>query len=320
MWRLGERMKLIFMGTSEFAVPILNRLSQSVDYQLVTVVTQPDRPKGRGLKRSPTPIKVAAQALGLSLWQPQTLQSPQAVAYLTHLQPDLIIVAAFGQYLPKSILALPTYGCLNLHPSLLPCWRGPAPVASAIYQGDAETGVSLILMDEGLDTGPIIAQQALSIQQDHTTQTLTKQLSTVASSLLCDTLPDYLAGNLQPQPQNHHHATLSVKLCKQDGHISWKYSSDFIQRHIRAMIPWPIGWTDSLIGRIRIFSAETFSMTHSLTHSLTPGTIYRHQHNVYVATGDGLLGLGLVQLEGRKSIPAIDLLNGYPQLLHTTFY
>lgn len=312
--------RTVFMGTSSFAVPALNALlTQSSMYDVVTVVTQPDRPKGRGLKLALSPVKVAAQTAGLPIWQPQTLFTPEAVIYLTGLQPDIIILASFGQILPKSILGLSKYGSLNLHPSLLPRWRGPSPVSNSILHGDHKTGVSLILMDDGVDTGDIIAQQSLSIQQHHTTLTLTDELSILASALLFDTLPDYLSGNIQPKPQSHALSTTCFKLRKQDGLISWKRSSDLIHRHIRAMLPWPVSFTtNTVLGRVRIFSAEIEPF--SMNHDLTPGAIYHHKNNVYVVTGNGLLRLGLVQLDSRKVTPALDLINGYPYLARSYFY
>jgi methionyl-tRNA formyltransferase len=230
--------QIVFMGTPDFAVPALTALIKS-EYQVMGVVTQPDRPSGRGKKLTPSAVKVVAEAANLPVLQPETLKDEEAKQALAALQPDLIVVAAFGQILRQEVLELPRHGCLNIHASLLPRWRGAAPVAAAILAGDAETGVTLMKMDVSLDTGPMIAHQALPITPDHTTETLTAVLAEVGATLLLDTLPDWLAGQIEAQPQDNNLATFAPRLKKEAGRIDWTQPAVLIERQVRAFDPWP---------------------------------------------------------------------------------
>ena len=243
--------RIIFMGTPEFAVPTLKVLINS-DYELMAVVTQPDRPSGRGRKLTPSPIKVVALEAGIDVLQPETLRSPEVVAQLAALRPDLIVVAAFGQILRPDVLNLPPHGCLNIHASLLPRWRGAAPVAAAIHAGDTETGVTVMLMAAGLDTGPIIAQQAIPIKPTHTRDTLMTELAEVGAALLSESLPVWLAGQIEAQPQDERRATLAPRLKKEAGAIDWWQPAPEIDRQVRAFYPWPGTFTTGPRGQIKI--------------------------------------------------------------------
>ena len=317
--------KIIFMGTPDFAVPALTALLKNnaplsksgaqpqPGYEVVAVVTQPDRPRGRGQKLTPSPVKVAAEKAGLRVLQPKTLKSAEAVAELAALKPDLIVVAAFGQILRPDVLNLPPHGCLNLHASLLPRWRGAAPVAAAIRAGDAETGITVMLMDEGLDTGPMLAQRAIPITPNHTAGSLTAELAELGAALLMETLPAWLAGALQPQPQDDALATFAPRLKKEEGDIDWTQTAVEIERQVRALHPWPGAFTSGPRGQIKILEVEVISDELPQAQA-RPGTLFKHKREVCVATGQGVIRLATVQPAGKKEMAAIAMLNGQPDL------
>jgi len=309
--------RIIFMGTPDFAVPPLNALIKSAsenDWEVVAVVTQPDRPKGRGKRLTPPPVKIAAEAAGMKVLQPPTLRTEEAVDELAVLQPDVIIVAAFGQILQQNVLDMPPHGCLNIHASLLPRWRGAAPVTAAIRAGDLETGITLMKMDVGLDTGDMIAQRTLPVQSTHTGGTLTTELAELGAALLVDTLPDWLAGKITPQPQNDGLATLASRLKKQEGAIDWSQSATEIERQVRAFHPWPGTFTQGPRGQLKIITVEIAAEISPPAESV-PATIFKHQREVYVTTGEGVIQLITIQPAGKKPMDAAALLNGQPELL-----
>jgi methionyl-tRNA formyltransferase len=301
------------MGTPDFAVPALKALLEQ-QYNVVAVVTQPDRPQGRGKKLAPPAVKVAAA--GLPVLQPETLKSPEAMAELAAFHPDLIVVAAFGQILRRDVLELPPAGCVNIHASLLPRWRGAAPVAAAIRAGDTHTGVTLMQIERRLDAGPIIAQRALPITPAHTQGTLTTELAELGATLLLETLPTWLAGEITPQPQDEALATLAPRLEKEAGAIRWGEPAVEIARQVRALQPWPGTFTAGPRGPIKILAVEVAPPDLAQGE---PGRIFKHQRGVYVTTGKGALRLMTVQPAGKKAMPAEALLNGQPELLETGF-
>lgn len=298
--------RLIFMGTPDFAVPSLIHLAQH--YQVIAVVTQPDRQSGRGRKVSISPVKQAALDLGLPVIQPPTLRDTEAVAELVQLKPDLIVVAAFGQILRQNVLNLPPHGCVNVHASLLPRWRGAAPVAAAIRAGDSETGVTLMQMDRGLDTGAIIRAKSIPIEPHHTRANLTEILAELGAKLLIETLPDWFAGNIEPQPQNDAEATFARLIQKEEGLIDWHQSAQEIERHIRAFDPWPGTYTFWQRSRLKIISATVFQGADK--PDVEPGVIFEVNRNVVVKTGRGLLALNQIQVAGKRAMSAIDLAHG----------
>lgn len=304
---------VIFMGTPEFAVPTLKALIET-EYDLVAVVTQPDRPSGRGRKLTPSPVKVVAQDAGLRLLQPKSLRTEEAVAELAAFDPDLIVVAAFGQILRKSVLDLPSLGCLNVHASLLPRWRGAAPVAAAIRAGDAETGVTIMLMDEGMDTGPILAQRAIPITPAHSRESLTAELAESGATLLIETLPGWLGGEISPQPQDHELAAMAPRLKKEEGEIDWPQSAAEIERQVRAFHPWPSAFTYGPRGRFKVLAVEIAPEVTTPKGS-EPGTVFKQQQDVYVTTGRGVVKLLQVQPAGKKAMSAEAMLNGQPELV-----
>ncbi len=315
----GGRLKLrvVFMGTPEFAVPSLEHLILN-QYQVVAVCTQPDKPAGRGRSLGSPPLKKAALTWKLPVVQPASLKRPEVVAQLADFHPDVIVVAAFGQILPQSVLDIPSYGCINIHPSLLPRFRGVSPVAAAILAGDEFTGVSIMLMDSGLDTGPILARTQISISAQDTTGSLTAKLSLIAAQLLLDVLPCWLRGELTPQPQNEAEATYSGVLSKEEGEIDWHLPTIDIWRRVRAFHPWPGCYTRWRGKQLKIIEAvplpgeRTLEVGQAVALTLaTEGS----EAAFGVHTGDGILGVCQVQLEGKRAMSAAEFLRGQRQFI-----
>jgi len=228
------------MGSPDFSLPTLRQLAQN--YQVVGVVTQPDRASGRGRELKAPPVKTLAQELNIPVMQPQKLREPEAMQQLREWNPDLIVVAAFGQILKKDVLDLPKYGCINVHASLLPRWRGAAPINAAVLAGDEETGVTIMKMDVGLDTGPMLSMKRIRIKPDDTAGSLFEALSTLGADLLIETLPAYMDGKITPEPQPEAGATYAPMLKKEDGRLDFNQSAIELERRIRAMNPWPGAW------------------------------------------------------------------------------
>jgi methionyl-tRNA formyltransferase len=296
-------MRIIFMGSPDFAIPTLRALAQN--YLLVGVVTQPDRASGRGRTLTPSPIKRVAQEMGLPIIQPERLRQPEAIAQLQEWKPDLIVVAAFGQILRSAVLNLPHYGCVNVHASLLPRWRGAAPIQAALLNGDTQTGITIMQMDAGMDTGPILSQSVLSILPGENAGKLNERLSTLGAELLIDTLPSYLNGNLRPQPQDDSGVTYAPMLKKEDGKLDLQQTAETLQRSVLAYNPWPgtyISWQGQ---PFKILSAHTVEDIDA-----QPGetTIYRGLPAL--GTGQGLLVLDVVQPAGKKPMPGKAFLQG----------
>ncbi len=291
--------KLIFMGTPDFAVPVLKALIGR--YEIVGVVTQPDRRAKRGRKLEASPVKVVALAHDLPVLQPPSLRRPDAVAELRALAPEVIVVAAFGQILPAEVLAIPPKGCLNVHASLLPRCRGAAPVAAAILAGEEETGVTIMLMDEGLDTGPVLSQATCSISPQDTRESLRTRLAQLGADLLMDTLPRWLAGAIEPQPQDHDQATYCGIIAKEDGLIDWSQSAVEICRSCRAYCSWPGIYTYWRGKLLKVLSAESLPRWSGEEE---PGRVMALDEGLAVATGEGALLLDEVQLAGKKALSA----------------
>ena len=309
-------MRVIFMGTPEFAVPPLEHLILN-QYQVVAVYTQPDKPAGRGRSLVSSPLKRAALAWELPVVQPVSLKRAEAVAQLAGFHPDVIVVAAFGQILPQSVLDLPSYGCINIHPSLLPRFRGASPVAAAILAGDEFTGVSIMLMDKSLDTGPILARAQIPISAQDTTGSLTAKLSLIAAQLLQEVLLRWSGGELTPQPQNEAEATYSVPISKEEAEIDWRLSAIDIWRRVRAFQPWPGCYTRWQRRQLKIIEAVPLSVETALevgrVVALTPATQSKAAFGV--STGDGILGVLKVQLEGKRAMSAAEFLRGQRQFI-----
>lgn len=296
--------RIVFMGTPEFAVPVLQALAEN--YNLVAVYTRADKPVGRGKQIVPSPVKEFALAHKLPIEQPRTLRNGAEQNILRAYQPDVIVVAAYGLILPKAVLEIPPHGCVNTHASLLPRWRGASPITYAILWGDAETGVTLMQMDEGLDTGPLLAARSIPIAPDETTGTLTEKLSHVGAQLVLDTLPDYLAGKLTPIPQDNARATMTALVAKEDGLINWKKSCVYLERMVRAYQPWPTAYTHYRGEQLKILRA---SVLKQVAPEL-PGAVLQIGKDIAVATGRGILILNEVQLAGKRAMSAGEFARG----------
>ena len=311
-------MAIVFMGTPAFALPSLRRLVAD-GHQITAVYTQPDRPAGRGRHARPSPVKVAAQELGLPLRQPPALRDPAALADLAALRPQVIVAVAYGQILRQEVLDIPPRGVLNTHPSLLPPHRGPSPIPAAILAGDDTTGVTIMLMDAGMDTGPILAQSSIPIQDSDTAASLSDELSHLAAGLLGDTLLHWLNNDIQPRPQDDSHASKAPLLRKEHGAIDWTAAAVNIWRQVRAYNPWP-GAHTALDGElIHIWQAwplegdsgrqpgTVVPLTDGQRRALPPGS---GPDSFAVQTGRGLLAVLLVQRAGRRPLPPGDFLRG----------
>lgn len=301
--------RTVFMGTPEFAVASLDALV-AAGYEVVGVFTREDRPAGRGQRLEQSPVKRRAAEYDLPIYQPLTLRDPVEQAVLVDLRPDLIVVAAYGVILPDRVLELPRFGCINVHGSLLPRHRGASPIASAILAGDREAGITIMQMDSGVDTGPMLAAAAVPITDDDTTGTLTDKLASLGAGLLVTTLPRWLRGEIAPVSQPAEAATFSPRIAKEDGRIDWREPADLIQRRVRAYQPWPSVFTTWDGKLLKIVSARVGEPSTSAAGAdrrpgpseLAPGTVVAGPRGkAAVVTGDGLLWLETVQLQGRKA-------------------
>ncbi len=302
------------MGTPDFSVPSLLTLING-GYDVAAVVTQPDRPSGRGRKLEMSPVKQAALEHGIPVMQPRSLRDPDAVAALAVLAPDVIVVAAFGQILRTDVLDLPPHGCINVHASLLPRWRGAAPVQAAILAGDQVTGSTIMRMDAGMDTGPILAQAALLIDPTDTGDSLTGRLAQQGAELLAETLPRWLAGEIIPQAQDATLATLCRPLRKEQGVIDWTQPAEIIARAVRAFNPWPAATTTWNGAGLKVLEAVA---EPDVETDQPPGTVIVVDGRVLVSTGVGLLRLEQVQLAGRSAMAVSDFLRGQPGFVGAT--
>jgi methionyl-tRNA formyltransferase len=253
----GAALRIAFFGTPEFAVPTLRRMAGDARFEVVLVVTQPDRPAGRGRRVEAPMVKMVAEELGLPTYQPASLRGEDARQSLIEARADIFVVAAFGLILGPKTLALPRLGCINVHASLLPRYRGASPIAAAILNGDDRTGVTLMVMDRGLDTGPILAAAELAIAPDETTATLSQRLATLGADLTIDRLPVYAAGTLAPVPQPTSGVSLTRPLVKADGWLDWRHGAVALERQVRAMWPWPRAWTTLDSDPLQIHAAAT---------------------------------------------------------------
>jgi methionyl-tRNA formyltransferase len=299
---------LIFMGTPDFAVPSLKALSEN-DYNVLMVVTQPDRQKGRGQKVIPPPVKEAAQSFGYDVIQPVSIKIKDFFDTISGLKPDIFIVVAYGHILPKSILAIPETGAINLHASLLPKYRGPAPIQWAIINGEKETGVTTMLMDDGLDTGDILLSSKEKITAVDTSATLHNRLSVLGADLLIKTLRSFETNDINPITQDHDSATYAPLLKKGDGRIVWEKPAEYITSFIRGMFPWPGAFTFQDNKRLKILSAKPiFDEVNE-----TPGTVIKgFPDELRIAAGKGVLSVIEIQGASGKRLLIKDFLRGNP--------
>ena len=290
------------MGSPDFALPSLRALAER--YEVAGVVTQPDRASGRGREIKMPPVKTLAQELGLPLIQPEKLRAPEAMDQLRAWAPDLIVVAAFGQILKKDVLDLPRYGCINVHASLLPRWRGAAPIHAAILAGDEETGVTIMQMDVGLDTGPMLAQRSIRLTSADTAGSVTQALSTLGADLLIETLPRWIAGDIQPQGQDDTLATYAPMLKKEEGRLDFARDVNELERQIRAFHPWPGAYLEFDTTLLKVHRA------HVEQGKAEVGQRLLVQHQPAVGARGGILVLDEVQPAGKKSMSGKSFLAG----------
>ncbi|HEU5344359.1 MAG TPA: methionyl-tRNA formyltransferase [Ktedonobacterales bacterium] len=318
--------RIVYMGTPDFAVPTLRTLVERAHddriwpagLEVVSVVTRPDKPAGRGRQLAISPVKQLALEAGLPCMQPGPLKRAEAQQALRALAPDLIIVAAFGQILPREVLELPPLGCLNVHASLLPRWRGAAPIAAAIRAGDAETGITIMRMEEGLDTGAIIVTHATPIDDGETAGALTERLALLAPEVLLDVLPSWLSGAIAPTPQDDALATVTRPLRKDDGRLDFHLPAVELERLIRSVTPWPGAFTTWQGKLLKVLAATVIPRDQELA----PGTCYPLAGDargaLACACGEGALALKMIQLEGKRPVSGADALRGHPALAHAT--
>jgi methionyl-tRNA formyltransferase len=294
--------KVVFMGSPDFALPTLKALA--AQYDVVGVVTQPDRASGRGRERKAPPVKMLALELGIPVMQPEKLRLPQPMEQLRACSPDLIVVAAFGQILKKDVLELPRFGCINVHASLLPRWRGAAPINAAILHGDEETGVTIMQMDVGLDTGPMLSQQSIHLTREDTAGAVFEKLSTLGAELLIETLPGYLSGKIQPIPQPEEGVTYAPMLKKEEGQLDFTQDVNELERRVRAFNPWPGAFMDLDGTPLKVHRARAEAGNASLGQRLV------YQNQPAVGASGGILILEEVQPAGKKSMSGKSFLAG----------
>ncbi|MBP1707362.1 MAG: fmt [Chloroflexi bacterium] len=313
-------MRLVFMGSPEFAIPALQLLLIN-GHRLAAVYTRPDKPAGRGRAMIAPPVKAAALSWDLPVIQVSGFKKPEAVEQLAGLKPEAVVVAAFGQILPPAVLEIPSYGCLNIHPSLLPKYRGPAPVVATILAGDEMAGVSVMRLDAGMDTGPIFSQAQVPVLAQDTASSLTARLFQIGARMLLEVLAFLPSGSLIPEPQNAAAASYSREITREDGRIDWKLTTREIWRRVRAYQPWPEAYTTWRGKQLKIIGAWPLERRASAgpgrVVSLEP-TEGGLKASFGVGTGDGVLGVLKVQFEGKRALSAEEFLRGQRDFLGTT--
>jgi methionyl-tRNA formyltransferase len=298
-------LRLVFMGTPEFAVPSLRMLIERGE-MVVAAVTQPDRPKGRGQQLASPPVKIVARDHGITVFQPARVRTPEFVEIIRGLRPDLILVTAFGQILPKELLHIPRYGCINVHALLLPRYRGAAPINWCIINGETETGITTMQMDEGLDTGEMLLKKVIPIAQDDDAQTLHDQLSVVGAEALAETLDLLITGRLNAEKQDGLLSSYAPMLKKEDGRIDWNREAPDIRNLVRGLTPWPGAFTFLGEKTVKIYRSRVAGGAG------TPGCVLQADRSgLVIACGEGGLLVEELQLEGKKRLSARDFLAGY---------
>jgi len=307
----NNKIRLIFIGTASFGLPAFSALINNQDFEIILVITQPDKPSGRKQIIVSSPIKLAAEKNKIAVLQPgRIMEIKEKIALL---QPDLILVIAYAQLIPEEILSLPKFGCLNLHASLLPKYRGSAVIPAAILNGDETTGLSLIKMDKGLDTGPIIGQISVKIGRHDTAGELyDKLLSQISVNFLIETIKAYLDGKISPRPQDGQPASFVKALTKSDGLIDWSKPAENLERFIRAMSPWPVAWTWWRGKQLKIISAQAEPIE---INSYKPGKTFKYNNGLAVQCGKNALIIKRLQLEGRTELAGEEFLRGHKDFI-----
>ena len=306
-------MKIVFFGTPAFSLPFFQALSQDPSFEIVAAVCETDKPAGRGHRLTSPPIKLAAQEKGREVYQPETLKDKQVQDKLAAYQADVFVVVAYGKLIPKIVLDTPRLGCINVHPSLLPKYRGPSPLPAPIVNGDVETGISIMLLDVGMDTGPVLAVKKIKLDELETLESLEQKVMTQGPALLVATLKNYAAGKIKPIPQDNAQATVTKKLTKDDGHLDWQKSAEQIERRVRAYNPWPGTWSvwerKGQEVRLKILAVKKIHATASV-----PGKIRLVENKIIVDTVDGQVEILKLQVEGKKLINSGEFILGYADI------
>lgn len=300
------------MGTSDFAVPILEALNKAPFFDIAAVYCQIDRPNGRGMACTCCVVKDKAEGLGLQIQQPLNFKNKEEIQKLKMLKPDLIIVTAYGMILPKEVLEIPRFGCINVHPSLLPLYRGPAPIQQAIIDNIKETGVSIMLLDEKMDHGAILAQERMQIEPNNNYLILSQKLSGRGAELLIKTILTYIEGKIKAEPQDDQKATFTKMIKKEDGKINWQEDSQTINQRIKAYFEWPTSFTFWNQKRIIILEAENIDIEQK---DKKVGEVFIVEDEMNVRCGKGILKIKKLQLEGKKEITGKEFLRGYLAIL-----
>lgn len=312
--------KIVFFGTSDFAVPVLERLHADKDFSILEVVTQPDRPVGRKRALTAPPVKRAALLLGLPVAQPDRIRGERMLEHFKTIGADAFIVVSYGKILPKNLLAVPPFGGINLHASLLPAYRGASPISAAIAAGDGETGVTLMVMDEKMDEGPILRVARMPIADEDTTETLTAKLAALGADIIVPALQDFFSGALVPQPQEHSKASYTRMLRREDGRIDWSKSAGEIEHFVRAMQPWPEAFTSWKRGnnalKVTIKKTAVLHPTEPCQAGGGLAAVCQLATGMLgVNCGSGSLHVLALQLEGKKEMEAKAFLNGHPDFI-----
>lgn len=319
--------RIVYMGTPQFAVPALKALIEGAapgvvlaeGYEVMTVITRIDKPVGRGREIIFSPVKETALSAGIPVWQPGSLKRAANIEALAAMHADLYIVAAFGQILPQAVLDQPRFGTLNIHASLLPKYRGVSPIAEAILQGDDETGITIMLLDAGIDTGPMLLKKSISISDEDTTGSLTAKLAELGAEALIEALPLWIQGKLVPQAQDESLASYTSMLRKEDGAINWNISAKAIERQVRAYTPWPGAYTHWRGKLLKIIAAGVLEQPSEENEQTQPGAVSgrteQGQKMLAIASGAGTLLVERIQLEGKKAMRADEFLRGYGMIV-----
>ncbi len=311
---------IVFFGTSDFAVPVLQSLKADGDFSIVEVVSQPDRPAGRKKIMTAPAVKRAAETLGLPVYQPESVRDEDALAHFKNLGADAFVVVSYGKILPKKLLDIPAFGGVNVHASILPAYRGASPISAAIAAGEKETGVTIMVMDEKMDEGPILHIAHLPISDDDTTDSLTPKLAKLGGDEIVPTLKAYLSGALAPKPQEHAQASYTRILAREDGHMDWTKSATEIERFVRAMQPWPEAFTfwtrKGKKLKITIKKSEILHPTVKCSEGAETASVCTlADGTVCVNCGEGAIELLRIQLEGKNEMDAKAFVNGYPDFV-----
>lgn len=305
-------MRIIFAGTPEFAAAHLQELLHT-EHEIIAVYTQPDRPAGRGKKLNASAVKVLAQAHNIPVFQPETLKTDLAVEEMAQLNADLMIVVAYGLILPSAILQTPKLGCINVHGSILPKWRGAAPIQRAVWAGDKQTGVTIMQMDEGLDTGDILSIETIDILSTDTSASLYDKLAQLGPKALVNTVQKLK--DITPTPQNNEDATYAAKLSKQEAYLDWQLSAQQLEQNVRGFNPWPVAWFSYNETPIKVWESDIETQTASDALATTPGEILSFdKQGLKVATASGTLIIKTIQVAGKKAQPVNQIVNGQPKM------